>query len=140
MQGALGGKAPEKPIVVRMAGKDSESALEILHGLGVDNLHIVPDMKGAMDFLRSLKPEQVKIAEESLSAPVPIPVAQAGYTSDAIFPINKDTPILVQGITGKEGQLHTRLMLEYGANIVAGVTPFKGGQEVLGVPGLQLHF
>ena len=133
MQGALGGKAPEKPIVVRMAGKDSEPALEILHGLGVDNLHIVPDMKGAMDFLRSLKPEQLKIAEETPPTPVSVP-AVPEYRTDAVFPINKDTPILVQGITGKEGQLHTRLMLEYGANVVAGVTPFKGGQEVLGVP------
>jgi succinyl-CoA synthetase alpha subunit len=134
MQGALGGKAPEKPIVVRMAGKDSKSALEILHGLGVDNLHIVQDMKGAMDFLRSLKPEQVKFAEEKTPAPASPPAARADYRTDAQFPINKDTPILVQGITGKEGQLHARLMLEYGANIVAGVTPFKGGQELLGIP------
>ena len=134
MQGALDGKAPQKPIVVRMAGKDSEAALRILHGLDVDNLHMVPDMKGAMDFLRSLKPEQVKITEETLSAPEPLPAAPIGYKTDAAFPIGKDTPILVQGITGKEGQLHTRLMLEYGANVVAGVTPFKGGQEVLGVP------
>ena len=134
MQGALGGKSPEKPIVVRMAGKDSASALEILHSLDVDNLHIVPDMRGAMDFLRSLKPDEVKFTEETALEPVPVPALQGGYETDAVFPINKDTPILVQGITGKEGQLHTRLMLEYGANIVAGVTPFKGGQEVLGVP------
>ena len=48
--------------------------------------------------------------------------------------INKNSKILVQGITGREGQFHTKIMLEYGSNIVAGVTPGKGGQEVHGVP------
>jgi succinyl-CoA synthetase alpha subunit len=42
--------------------------------------------------------------------------------------------VLVQGITGNYGRFHTRLMLEYGTPIVAGVTPGKGGQEVHGVP------
>jgi len=44
--------------------------------------------------------------------------------------INKDTKVLVQGITGREGEFHTRNMLDYGTNIVAGVTPGKGGQFV----------
>lgn len=48
--------------------------------------------------------------------------------------IDKDTRVVVQGITGREGEFHTRQMLEYGTQIVAGVTPGKGGQEVLGVP------
>ena len=48
--------------------------------------------------------------------------------------INKDTRILVQGITGKSGQMQTRLMIEAGSNVVAGVTPGKGGQVVHGVP------
>lgn len=48
--------------------------------------------------------------------------------------IDKDTRILVQGITGKSGALQTEVMLQSGANIVAGVTPGKGGQRVHGVP------
>jgi succinyl-CoA synthetase alpha subunit len=48
--------------------------------------------------------------------------------------VNKDTKVLVQGITGREGEFHTKLMLEYGTKIVAGVTPGKGGQNVHGVP------
>jgi succinyl-CoA synthetase alpha subunit len=48
--------------------------------------------------------------------------------------VNKDTKVLVQGITGREGEFHTKLMLEYGMKIVAGVTPGKGGQNVHGVP------
>ena len=43
-------------------------------------------------------------------------------------------PVIVQGITGKFGTVHTKLMLEYGTNIVAGVTPGKGGQKFQDVP------
>jgi succinyl-CoA synthetase alpha subunit len=47
--------------------------------------------------------------------------------------ISKDTKILVQGITGRQGSFHTRLMLQYGAKILAGVTPGKAGAHVDGV-------
>ena len=48
--------------------------------------------------------------------------------------IDKDTKILVQGITGHQGSFHTGEMLKFGAKVVAGVTPGKGGQKVHGVP------
>lgn len=48
--------------------------------------------------------------------------------------INKDTRVLVQGITGKEGSFHTLRMRGYGTKIVAGVTPGKGGQFFSGIP------
>lgn len=48
--------------------------------------------------------------------------------------LNKDTKAIVQGITGKEGSFHTENCLKYNTKIVGGVTPNKGGQEVLGVP------
>ncbi|WP_163971212.1 succinate--CoA ligase subunit alpha [Oceanobacillus halotolerans] len=48
--------------------------------------------------------------------------------------IDKDTKVIVQGITGGTAKFHTKQMLEYGTNIVAGVTPKKGGTEVEGVP------
>jgi len=48
--------------------------------------------------------------------------------------LNKDTRVLVQGITGRTGRVQTQWMLDYGTNIVAGVTPGKGGEEVEGVP------
>ena len=51
----------------------------------------------------------------------------------AIF-INEQTKVLVQGITGNQGTFHTRQMLAYGTNIVAGVSPGKGGKQVEGVP------
>ncbi len=46
----------------------------------------------------------------------------------------EDVQVVVQGITGRQGSLHTKLMLEYGTNIVAGVTPGRKGQKVHGVP------
>jgi succinyl-CoA synthetase alpha subunit len=48
--------------------------------------------------------------------------------------VDKDTKLLVQGITGREGQFHTRQCIAYGTNVVAGVTPGKGGQDMDGVP------
>jgi succinyl-CoA synthetase alpha subunit len=48
--------------------------------------------------------------------------------------INSDTRVLVQGITGREGEFHTRQMIDYGTKVVAGVRPGKGGTEVAGVP------
>jgi len=43
---------------------------------------------------------------------------------------DKDTRLIVQGITGNEGLFHTRAMVAYGTNVVAGVTPGKGGEWV----------
>lgn len=48
--------------------------------------------------------------------------------------LDRDTRLLVQGITGKEGQFHTRGAIDYGTNVVAGVTPGKGGTTTEGVP------
>jgi len=51
--------------------------------------------------------------------------------------VDENTKVVVQGITGKEGTFHTTQMLPYGTNIVAGVTPGKGGAEVEGIPVLN---
>jgi succinyl-CoA synthetase alpha subunit len=48
--------------------------------------------------------------------------------------VDRNTRLLVQGITGKEGQFHTRQCIEYGTQVVAGVTPGKGGQKMDDIP------
>jgi succinyl-CoA synthetase alpha subunit len=48
--------------------------------------------------------------------------------------VNKDTRVLCQGITGRAGEFHSKNCLDYGTKIVGGVTPGKGGEQVLGLP------
>jgi succinyl-CoA synthetase alpha subunit len=48
--------------------------------------------------------------------------------------VDKDTRVVVQGITGYQGTYHSQAMMDFGTEVVAGVTPGKGGQEVHGVP------
>jgi len=48
--------------------------------------------------------------------------------------LNENSRVLVQGITGRDGSFHTEKMIEYGTKIISGVTPGKGGTNILGVP------
>jgi succinyl-CoA synthetase alpha subunit len=48
--------------------------------------------------------------------------------------IDRNTRLIVQGITGRDGAFHTQQMIAYGTRVVAGVTPGKGGESVHGVP------
>ena len=54
--------------------------------------------------------------------------------------VNKDTRLMVQGITGKEGSFHASACMEYGTRLVSGVTPGKGGTEFSGVPVFDTVF
>ena len=48
--------------------------------------------------------------------------------------VDKNTKVITQGITGKSGKFHTEACLTYGSRFVGGVTPGKGGEEILGLP------
>lgn len=63
----------------------------------------------------------------------PLRRAQVGSESVSIL-VNSETRLIVQGITGREGSFHAGQMVEYGTNVVGGVTPGGAGKEVHGVP------
>ncbi|MFV0421243.1 succinate--CoA ligase subunit alpha [Oleidesulfovibrio sp.] len=137
---ALGeGDAP-KPIVVRMAGHESEEGRALLHDFAHPSITIAQEMSEALDALRTIQPVDVPHIEFSLpdepeAAPRPVVQESAcGPEKKPAIGLNAGSGVLVQGLTGKVAQRHAKLMMEYGTKVVAGVTPFKGGQEVLGIP------
>ena len=132
----LEGQPAPKPIVIRMAGFESLEGRALMQEASVENVFIASEMNDALDTLNKLKPADAPTVEftldaESLPPSVP-PFTRTGVAN--VLGLSKDSQVLVQGITGKVAQRHVALMQEYGTKIVAGVTPFKGGQEVMGVP------
>ena len=132
----LEGQPAPKPIVIRMAGFESVEGRALMQEASVENVFIASEMNDALDTLNKLKPVDAPTVEftldaESLPPSVP-PFTRTGVAN--VLGLSKDSQVLVQGITGKVAQRHVALMQEYGTKIVAGVTPFKGGQEVMGVP------
>ncbi len=140
----LGEERAPMPLVVRMAGFESAEGRALLQGAAHPDVHIATEMHEALDILRRLKPENVttasfpRIEEQGAAKPVLPHSEQKGDLENAAsaagIALSAASGVLVQGITGKVAQRHVRLMQEYGTRIVAGVTPFKGGGEVLGVP------
>jgi succinyl-CoA synthetase alpha subunit len=134
-----GGDAP-KPIVVRMAGHESAEGRALLHDFAHPSVTIAQEMHEALDALRSMKPADVPRIEFPLpQEPDPVP-QHNGQEAAACVPVyngmglDSSSGVLVQGLTGRVAQRHAALMMEYGTRVVAGVTPFKGGQEVMGIP------
>ena len=135
MLGALDGRPPRKPIVVRFAGNGAADGLALLREAALPGLHLCPDLSSARTELEKLKGTMQGAVHTPLRVESTSPLLPARPRAEsAPFPLPEDCRILVQGLTGKQGQLHCRLMQEYGSRVVAGVTPGKGGAEVLGVP------
>jgi len=136
---ALEGHAPQKPMVIRLAGNQADEARKLLEDLDAPGIFMASRMSEALAILKTLGPSAPPAEPEAVKAvAAPQPAASTVMHKRAARPApplpGKGTGVLVQGITGRTAKFHTRLMLDYGTNIVAGVTPFKGGQEVHGVP------
>jgi len=129
--------APPKPVVARFSGHGAGPGQDILASLGYENIHPAKDLESALDILKRLAPKDGArpSGTPQIIRPGPRPGPSAKTPAPPTIPLpGKDTPVLVQGLTGREGRRHAELMLAYGTNVVAGVTPFKGGQTVLGLP------
>ncbi|MGE4297500.1 MAG: succinate--CoA ligase subunit alpha [Desulfovibrionaceae bacterium] len=134
---SLAGEAPKKPLVVRMDGLHAAEGRAVLAALGQPDIHIASTTDEALDILRRIKPEDAPVIPFERPAMPMVDILApptGGLDSSAPLGIAKGGKVLVQGITGKAAQTHVALMLEYGTHIAAGVTPFKGGQVVQGVP------
>ena len=106
---ALDEVKPKVPMVVRLVGTNAEEGREMLANAKMITAETLAD--AAKKAVRRWRTEGRLILMSIL--------------------INKNTRLLVQGITGNEGLFHTQQMVAYGTNVVAGVTPGKGGEWVL---------
>ncbi len=139
---ALGGQAPKKPIVIRLSGHGAEAGCALLADVPGNALHLTNDLTQALDTLKRLVKVDVsahaegpaQTGEASKGGPKVAPSTSGLSFPMQPFGLNRNSRVLVQGLTGREGRRHAQLMLDYGVQVVAGVTPFKGGQDVLGLP------
>jgi succinyl-CoA synthetase alpha subunit len=129
-----------KPCVIRFSGYMADEGHEILRKLNHPHLCLVENMESALNQLtRIIHPSSGPTVETGAHIFSPGPVNQPA-TPDALdllgplAGLNRETQVLVQGITGKTGRLHTGLMRSFGTRVVAGVTPFKGGTRVDDIP------
>ncbi len=134
MLGALDAKPPRKPVAVRFAGNSAVLGLDLLRAANLDNLDLCPDVDAALSVLTARAGEGKPSQNGGMRVLSPQAKPARPRARLSPFPLPEDCRILVQGLTGKQGQLHCRLMQQYGSRIVAGVTPGKGGADVLGVP------
>ena len=104
---------PKVPMVVRLVGTNAEEGRKLL-----------ADAK-------MITAETLADAAKKAVAAAKAPSLEAGNDRHMSILVNKNTRLLVQGITGNEGLFHTAQMVAYGTNVVAGVTPGKGGEWVL---------
>jgi succinyl-CoA synthetase alpha subunit len=138
MLAALDGRPPARPLVVRFAGNGAEQGVELLENEGLPGLHLAPDMAVALAKLAELSPRleepaRIEAVEEGAKVVSLEESVHAGTPAEPLR-LDETTPILVQGATGRTARRHIVLMRGYGANLVAGVTPFKGGGEAEGLP------
>ncbi|WP_027186461.1 succinate--CoA ligase subunit alpha [Desulfovibrio inopinatus] len=142
MTEALEQNAPPKPLVARLAGNSAQEGRQILSSLpGVLQANDTAEAVRLLTKAFGAKPSHGSISDFAFSTPKTLPFQTASampkslpHPTGPALPKAAETKILIQGITGRVAGHHTRLMLDAGTNIVAGVTPFKGGASVCGIP------
>jgi succinyl-CoA synthetase alpha subunit len=139
------GDEPGRPVVVRFAGNAAEAGARRLREMPGSRVRVAEDMDQAVAMLAEVvRPDQPQAASPPaivVCPPLPGPTVsgpacrgRAGLTLSGLFDLGPDSGVLVQGLTGRAGRAHARRMRAYGTRIVAGVTPFRGGGDVDGVP------
>jgi succinyl-CoA synthetase alpha subunit len=132
-----------KPCVIRFSGYMADKGRTTLAERNDPSIHLVENLEdGLTELAGIIRPSQTGSKDAAIASPqVIVPPSPARQTSQdslsalpPLFGLDCSTQVLVQGMTGKTGRLHTGLMRSFGTNVVAGVTPFKGGTEVDGLP------
>ncbi len=142
---ALQRDAPPKPIIARLAGNGATEGQRLLAELEGHSVSIVDSICAAVNALRSMAPsgvdmpplandEEVGKVAVSITRSTDLVGEHTPSPSRANLGLHAGSRILVQGITGRAARHHVQLMQDYGTHIVAGVTPYKGGEKVHGVP------
>ena len=116
------------PLVVRLAGTNVEEGRKILAESGLELITAETLAEAADKAVAAFRADAGTCTGDGLSGR-----ARPGRTAMSIL-IDETTPIIVQGMTGDKGSFHTKEMVEYGSNVVGGVTPGKGGTKHQGLP------
>jgi succinyl-CoA synthetase alpha subunit len=140
------GDGPGRPLVVRFAGNAANAGAARLRAMAGGRVHVAEDMDQVVAVLSEVLapgPGHCLPAAPATGCP-PRRLPQGGLDREQACPgrpmlpglldLGPDCGVLVQGLTGRAGRAHARRMRAYGATVVAGVTPFRGGTEVDGVP------
>ena len=139
------GEGPGRPVVVRFAGNAAKDGAARLRAMPGGRVQVAEDMDQAVAMLSEVVPTAPGLAlAVARAAACPPPsdravVHRAGCgparpALPGLLDLGPDSGVLVQGLTGRAGRAHARRMRAYGVSVVAGVTPFRGGDEVDGVP------
>jgi len=153
---ALEGRPPVRPLVLRLAGHGAEAGQALLESLGMPGVFVTRERDAALSCLRACLPEEAARSQSGSPdyvTPARIEVSTCRVDESDVRGVLFDRPapemlaavrhalaldnrsrILVQGATGRAARTHCALMRDYGVNLMAGVTPFKGGAEVEGIP------
>ena len=115
---ALGRVELRAPIVIRLDGTNAEEGRQIILDAGIPARKLIS------------KPTMLEAAREAVAHRQR---KRRGRLTMAIF-VDADTKVIVQGLTGGQGKFHGLRNRDYGTQVVAGVTPGKGGQDVEGIP------